>query len=417
MKQKTNNLFDSKVEPIPRLRPDIDVIPVRDNGHSYLYFRDMRGYLEPHFALDRKVGTVLSLLDGRKSINDLKPYLGKGVDGNQLLEFVRMLDENRLLLSSHFKAFAQQKEQEYEQADVHQSVTAGNSYPADPHELKTLLDDAFMQHSLSYRGISTESIHALYAPHIDPRVGMETYVQSFQMLKDIQPTRVVILATSHYSGLYGDFYQGQPFVVSSKNFEMPLATIPADHEAIARLLDEAGDTGLSGNDRAHRIEHSIELHLLFLSYLWQHDFSIVPVVIGGFGELLHSNGDRLQKQIGNFSRLLRNQFGGDDDTFFLISGDLAHVGKKFGDERPAATMREEVRQFDEQFLTAGEKGSTEMMMDLMKEERDPYRICGYPPLYTFLHAFPELEGQRISYDRWDQTERESAVTFGSILYQ
>lgn len=411
-----SDLFNSKTEPIPQIRPDLDVIPVQNNGDSYLYFHDIRGYTTDDFALDYGARNLLALLDGRKSINDLKPYLGKEVNDDQLLEYIRFLDKNRVLFSSHYQTYAEQFEREYEQADVHHSVTAGNSYPADPKELRSYLDDAFTTYGGNEKYSSDQPIKAMYAPHIDPRVGMQTYVESFQALKNLKPKRVVLLATSHYSSLHNNLYKNKPFIVSSKDFAMPLGTVRADREAISRLMQNAKSAGLTNQDRAHRIEHSIELHILFLQYIWNHEYSIVPIVVGGFDELFYMNESHLSFQLDTFARQLREQFGNEEETFFLISGDLAHVGKKFGDDQPAATMRKEVEQFDEHFFEAAESGSTEQMLSLMKRNYDPYRICGFPPLYIFLKAFPDLKGQAISYDCWDETERESAVTFGSIIY-
>ena len=52
----------------------------------------------------------------------------------------------------------------------------------------------------------------------------------------------------------------------------------------------------------------------------------------------------------------------------------------------------------------------------MKSNFDAYRICGFSPLMSLMKAMPDLKGKRVSYDVWDEKERESAVTFGSILY-
>lgn len=408
-------LFDSKTEPIPRLRPDLDIIPIHENGNAYLYFHDMRGYATPDFALDRSVGGLLSLLDGRHSINDLKSYIGNGTTTDQLLQYIQFLDENRLLYSGHFKQFARRYEQNYEESSVHKSVTAGNSYPAEPGELNQFLDEAFARYQPE-PATNAEAIKALYAPHIDPRVGMEAYVKAFAPLREVKPKRVVLLATSHYAGMYPDTYDNRPFIISAKNFEMPMGTVPADRPAIDRLLNHGESTGITDQDRAHRIEHSIELHLLFLQHIWQHKFSIVPIVVTGFDDLFYMENSFLSDQIDHFSAVLQQQFGQDDETLFLISGDLSHVGKKFGDDRPAETMQKEVQQFDEQFMETGQNNAPEKMLQLVQPDYNPYRICGFPPLYTFLKTFPDLKGEILSYQRWDETERESAVTFGSILY-
>lgn len=409
-------LFNSKQDPIPRIRPDIDILPVEDNGEAYLYFHDVRGYITPDFALARSAGNILSLFDGRKSINDLRPHLGNGVTTDKLLEYVRFLDGNRVLHSPHFRQYAERYEQEYEASPIHQAVTAGTSYPADPEALEAHLGEAFAMHASGASPRAEAGTRALYAPHIDPRVGMKSYVQSFEPLRSLQPSRVVMLATSHYAGYYPDLYAETPFILSGKDFKMPAGTVRADRQTIRPLAAEADRLGVSMHDRAHRVEHSIELHLLFLQHIWDHDFRIVPFLVRGFDELLYKADGHLGQQLDRFTGYLAEQFGEDDDTLFLISGDLAHVGRKFGDDQPAAALHERVSDFDNRFMEAGQTGSAGAMLDLMKDDYDPYRICGFPPLYTFLKAFPDARGRRISYDRWDQTERESAVTFGSILY-
>ncbi|MDR8392814.1 AmmeMemoRadiSam system protein B [Aliifodinibius sp. S!AR15-10] len=413
---KNGKLFDSKTDPLPRIRPELDIIPVENNGDSYLYFHDSMGYATDNFALNRQAGPLLSLLDGQKSIEQLKPHLGEGVTADQLLEYIQFLDKNRLLLTPHFKQHADQVEEEYESSSVHSSITAGNSYPANPDELRTFLDDAFTKHENTDIDADSKGIKALYAPHIDPRVGLDSYVKAFSAIREMEPKRVVVLATSHYSGMHPDLYQDQPFIVSRKNFELPLGTIKADKTAIDELLQAEG-LGVTGCDRAHRIEHSIELHLLFLSYLWDHDFEIVPVLVRGFDELLYMEDGHLAGQVEKFGNYLNEQFGEDNETLFLISGDLAHIGKKFGDPEPASNMFSEVKSFDRMFMTYSEKGDRESMLNLMREQHDPYRICGFAPLYSFLNAIPDVKGEQLTYDLWDETERESAVSFGSILYR
>lgn len=411
-----DKLFNSKKDPIPEIRRNIEIIPVRNNGNSYLYFHDSLGYATPDFALDTQVVSILSLLDGSKSIQDLSPYLGENVSTDQLLGYIRFLDENRLLHSSHFKEYAEQVEQSYEESDTHKAVTAGFSYPDDHRELRNYLDNAFSNEALNGQYKKTGVIKGLYAPHIDPRVGMQSYAKAFSSIKDIKPKRVVILATSHYAGLYSDTYQNEPFIISRKDFELPLGTIPSDKEAINRLMSGKEKTGLTDRDRAHRIEHSIELHLLFLSYLWKHDYKIVPILVSGLDDLMYMKNGHRAKQIKEFGKVLKDHFGNDDDTFFLISGDLAHVGKKFGDRKPARDMIKEVKSFDKLFLKYAEQASEEELLDLISKEYDPYRICGFPPLYTFLKSMPGIKGKALNYDLWDEQERESAVSFGSILY-
>lgn len=407
-----DSIFNSKTEPIPEIRRDLQIIPRQENGSSYLYFHDMRQYATSDLALQRQTETLLSLIDGRKSVKDLERYLGDGVTESDLLEFIQFLDQHRLLNSEHFKDYAEQTEAEYEQSMVHQSVAAGASYPADPDELRNYLDEAFGKHELKQVTVHPK---ALYAPHIDPRVALDSYVEAFAPIRSLKPKRVVILATSHYAGWYPDLYEEYPFILVNKDFAMPLDTIRRDQEIITELAAST-DCGITTHDRAHRMEHSIELHLLFLSYLWDHDFTIIPFLTRGLDDLYYMEDGHLGQQLKNFSELLNSTFGSDEETFFLISGDLAHFGRKFGDASPASTMFDEVKSFDKRFLQYGSGSRKRELLDLMKEEMNSYRICGFPPLYTFLNSMPELKGEVLTYDLWDERERESAVTFGAILY-
>jgi AmmeMemoRadiSam system protein B len=164
-------------------------------------------------------------------------------------------------------------------------------------------------------------------------VGGKQYANAFSTLKNLEPKRVVIMATSHYSGYYPKIYSGFPYVGSSKSYELPGRTFKTDQDAISHLAELGPDIGFTIQDRAHRIEHSIETHLLFAGHLWKHDFEIVPILVGGIDEIFYNQDGEMGNKIAAFSDALRAI--DTNDTFFLISGDLSHIGRKFGDSVPA----------------------------------------------------------------------------------
>lgn len=410
-----DTLFNSYSKLIPPLRRDIQQIPIHQNGNVFTYFYDSLGYATPDFAIPSDSKAILSLIDGNRSVDDILKFSANGVTKEQILGYVRFLDEHGVLESQYFKEQADLIETEYEKSGIHNCTTAGISYPTNPLELKELLDTAF---SGSEHSDPVAKAKALYAPHIDPRVGMNSYVKSFSAIRNLKPKRVVILATSHYSGLYHPIYQELPFVLSGKTFSMPNGSVSSDTLSIDVIMNSFPDplqAGATRQDRAHRVEHSIELHLLFLNYIWNHDFEIVPILVGGFDEIYYSSGSYREQQVDTFTTTLRNEFN-NEDTFFLISGDLSHFGHKFGDPKPASSMFDEVQLNDKRFLDTSSKGDVDKLLSLMKEEYDPYRICGFPPLFTYLKTFPDSKGTILSFDLWDEREQESAVSFGSILY-
>ncbi len=411
-------LFNSYTDPIPPVRFDIQQIPHHQNGHSLVVFYDALGYMTPNFALPLESQTILSLLDGNRSVEDILKFSSSEVSKEQVLGYVRHLDEHGLLQSKYFENYSELIETEYEASSTHLSNTAGISYPKDPDEVSSWLEEAFNTHEQS---ASVKKAKALYAPHIDPRVGLSSYVKAFSAIRDLTPKKVVILATSHYSGFYNSLYQDTPFVISQKTFALPNGEIPTNntffsHPGLDPGSEASNKLGITFQDRAHRIEHSIELHLLFLNHIWKHEFEIIPILVGGLDELFYSTNSHREKQVEAFSELLRKEFTDDEDTFFLISGDLSHIGYKFGDQKAASQLFDEVKLNDERFLEIGATGNPDKLLGLMKEEYDPYRICGFPPLLTFLKTFPNLKGEILSYDLWDEREQESAVSFGSIIF-
>jgi MEMO1 family protein len=444
---------------LPPLRSDIEMIPVTHEGTEMIYFHDPQGYLPGPIALDRQIAALVPMLNGQFSIqdicNDLKRY-GSEVQEEQLLAFVRQLDESRLLLSPWFSHCKAEIEENFEREDVRPAVCAGSSYPSTEKEIREMLDAAFASNGESsgsaqgegsspsprkgdvmretsggikkttpeYGGMQSGreekvagSVKALYAPHIDLRVGMASYVPAFRLLAELRPQRVVLLATSHYSGSYYPLYDGKPFIVTRKSFETPMGTIPADIETIRLLEEHAEATGCSFSDRAHRNEHSIELHLIFLQYLWSHSFDIVPLLVGSLEDLYYMEDGDTGKKVEAMASFLRNRFADDPDTLFVISGDLSHVGMKFGDQVPASELFSDIRTFDHKFLDHSAAASSSELLRHMKKDHDPYRICGFPPLYTALKSLRNVKGEITSYELWDERDRESAVTFGSVLFR
>lgn len=407
----TDKIFDSLTEPIPAIRRDIQLIPVKNNGRELLFFHDSMGYLTPDFALDRKVAPVLSLITGAHSVQQITGQLNGGLTVKDLLSFVQLLDNHKVLESDYYRNASGRLEEEFEDSDVRKAAFAGESYPADPEKLKEYLSRLLKENEFTGK---EKPVKALYAPHIDLRVGGNKYGEAFSTLKNLKPERVVILATAHYPGYYGRFYEESPFIGTVKNFQVPGREFITDRQAVQVLTDQAPSNGFTLRDRAHRVEHSIELHLLFISHLWKHNFEIVPILISGLDELYYHHQGELSQKADAFASQIRSL--DDGKTFFLISGDLSHVGKKFGDVLPAEQLRENVQKIDRQFIEHAECGDPHQLLQQVGSDYDSTRICGFPPLYTFLKAFPGSEGRLINYSWWDESERESAVSFAAIRY-
>ncbi len=410
--ERNDQLFNSMTRKIPEIRPDLQIIQVRDQNRDVLVFYDSMGYVPQHFALDAKVRPLLSLFNGAFSLEEISRQINGDLKKEEILGFIQLLDEHAILNSPRYQKQRDQTETKFEQSGVRPAALAGVSYPENSEELSDFLgmDDAIT----STQSGTHSDIRALYAPHLDINAAKNQYVEAFSKISHLKPSRVLFLATAHYAGYYGRFYDDYPFIGSKKSFEVAGRTFPADHEILDILQQDSLNNGFTLKDRAHRVEHSIEIHLLYASQIWQHDFKIIPILTGSFDELFyHTSGD-LATKIDRFTNTLSSLI--DEDTFVLISGDLSHVGKKFGDKKPASQIRESVEKYDQQFLNHASKADSNNLLNYISEDIDATRICGFPPLYTYLNLETKKSGDLLNYYWWDEKDTESAVSIGSILF-
>ena len=99
------NLFNSFNEPIPAVRNDIQSFPIKQNGDKCLFFYDSLSYATNNFTLPSDSVSILSLLDGNRSIDDLIKISTGEVSKNDLLNYVRYLDENGILIRHTSNSF------------------------------------------------------------------------------------------------------------------------------------------------------------------------------------------------------------------------------------------------------------------------------------------------------------------------
>jgi hypothetical protein len=112
--------------------------------------------------------------------------------------------------------------------------------------------------------------------------------------------RVVMLGPAHFVAVRGIA------VPLAEAFATPLGQVAVDGAAVADLLREAL---VVADDRPHRDEHSLEVHLPFLQTVLR-DFTIVPLVVG-------------QARAAQVEAVVDRLWGG-PETLILISTDLSH---------------------------------------------------------------------------------------------
>ena len=218
-------------------------------------------------------------------------------------------------------------------------AVAGSFYPADPVELQARLDELLA-------AVTTPSPppKAMIVPHAGYIYSGPVAASGYASLIPLagQITRVVLLGPAHrkaFSGLA---------VSASTIFKTPLGTIELDTESIHKILLLPQ---VHMDEEAHRLEHSLEVHLPFLQRVLQ-DFTLVPLVVG----------DAPAQEV---SEVIQQLWGG-RETLLIISSDLSHfLDYDSARVRDAATCR------------AIEK--------LAYEDIDYHDACGRNPVSGLLH--------------------------------
>ncbi len=180
---------------------------------------------------------------------------------------------------------------------IREPAVAGLFYPADPHELHTLI-----QGFLTATDTGEAPPKAIIAPHAGYVYSGPVAASAYAALAPLrgQVQRVVLLGPSHRVGFIG-------LALSSADyFRTPLGDIALDRTAMAQLRDLPQVVQL---DEAHQLEHSLEVHLPFLQEVLG-EFTLVPLVVG----------DAEAEEVG---AVLERLWGG-PETLIVISSDLSH---------------------------------------------------------------------------------------------
>ena len=233
-----------------------------------------------------------------------------------------------------------------------------------------------------------------------------------EVFERTEATLFVIIATSHYSPAR--------FTLTRKHFRTPLGVVDTNQAYIDRLVAHYG-AGLFEDELAHLPEHSIELEVVFLQYLYENrrPICIVPLLVGPFHDCVQGNvAPSEQSDIARMIQALRQAEAETKEAIcYIVSGDLAHIGPKFGDSEPAeAAFLEQSRQRDQAILRQLAVADPDGYFRLIAAEADCRRICGLPPTYTFLSALRPARGQTLHYDQYVHPRGHESVSFASVAF-
>lgn len=404
----------------PRLRP-VEVHPVgTDDGQAYAV-ADPLGIAPNRLVVTAGALMVMNELDGTASVTEVSSRIhektGYRIPVDQIEKLVATLDEGLFLRGDRYQSAYDAHVTEFARLQERPAVLSGSAYPSDPGELTPFLealltvDDSAARYDAPKAG---GEVRAVVVPHIDLKRGGPSFASAYREIARSDAETFVILGIAHQ----GDEYA---FNITSKDFTTPLGTVQTDRDFIARLRELAPPEAL-GSELPHRNEHSIEFQALLLRHVFSgRNISIVPVLCGALHTALLENTPpmHLPEFRGFVEAMVRVIRESHRRVCIIASVDLAHVGRRFGDER--GVDREELARIQEEdraLLDIVSTGDSDRLFREVAKDRNVRNICGYPALYTTLCILdPGLRATLLDYRQSVEGENDSVVTFASMVFE
>jgi MEMO1 family protein len=383
------------------------------NDPRFVFLWDRAGLSTAQLRMPLQLFQLLRHFDGRLTLPEIHAQAERHNGGQFLplelfLTLAQKLDEAMFLNGPRLRELLDRPIRE---------PSCVGCYPSDVTALRQQLRELFT--APGGPGLPGEPrnhgrLRAVLVPHMDYRRGGVTYGWGFkELVENTDASLFVIVGTSHHSP--------HRFTLTRKHFKTPLGVAPTDQRFIDRLVAHYGNGLFDDEHRAHLPEHSIELEVVLLQYLYEdrRRFRIVPLVVGSFHDCVETGHEPQEwADIARMVKALRAaEAEAGESVCYVISGDLAHVGPKFGDPRPVADpFLGHSRGQDEAILQRVGEADAAGYFRVIAEERDRRRICGLPPTYTTLRACTPSRGKVLHYSQYVEPSGSESVSFASVAF-
>jgi AmmeMemoRadiSam system protein B len=413
----------------PRLRK-IESFPIsQPTGEVVFALRDPEG-LGGSVVIPYAAAVLASLMDGTRTLAEIQQdfgrQFGEPVALADLQQLIRDLDDRLLLDNDRFRARWKAEIEHFLNSPTRPAAHAGEAYPAEPEALRAHVAALFADPrgpGEPQRGEPPQAtgLVGLLCPHIDLNRGGPAFAWAYKRLVEESDADVfVIFGTAHNP-------MRHLFTVTRKHFETPLGTVETDKQIAARLTANLAATpggrelNLAADELAHRHEHSIEFQAVFLQCLLgeRRKFKILPVLVGSFHELVASGRSPAESpEVQAFVAAMRKTADAYPGRIcYLSSGDLAHIGQRYGD-RGFLDAKRLTRQAadDRRLLAAACQADAQAWFRHVAGEQDQSRVCGLSPTYTLLEVARPARGELLRYDQAVELDGTSCVSFASVAF-
>ncbi|HXG21670.1 MAG TPA: AmmeMemoRadiSam system protein B [Methylomirabilota bacterium] len=404
----------------PRLRY-IQASPVDMDGGSRVLISDPLHFAKGPLVMPAVTYFIISHFDGQHSIVDIQEAFAKRfgqiLSRDKIEDLIAQLDQYHYLDSERFR---REVLEAFYQSPVREMAHADTCYSSKPEEFTRQAMELFSQSGgpglPSPHGQQHPPLRGIIAPHIDLRFGGPCYAWAYKELAErCDADLFILLGTSHYS-----MNPAHLFIATEKDYNTPLGLAKTDRNFL-RALQQRYNGDLFAEEILHRVEHSLEFQALFLQYVFggAREFSIVPILVSSFHHAVLSQTPPVEdERIGSFITALKETIAQTGRKACFVAGvDFAHVGRQFGDKGPLTRETIEwVEAEDRRLVQSLEHVDHADFFAQIAKDGDQRRVCGFAPMYTFLHVIEANAGKLLKYGCATDMYPESLVSFASLAF-
>jgi AmmeMemoRadiSam system protein B len=245
-------------------------------------------------------------------------------------------------------------------------------------------------------------IKAIISPHAGYSYSGQTAAYSFKNLDKTKIKKIFVLGPSHQA------YLNKCALSCMDEYETPLGNISIDKEINKELYNTKLFDWMK--QKVDEEEHSIEMQLPYIMKMMEGvSFTLIPILVGNLSE-------ESEEQYGKiFTKYLE-----DPTTFFVISSDFCHWGKRFDYyyyEKELGPIYKFIEILDKRGIEAIESSDPNQFYSYQKKYQNT--ICGRHPIGILLQTIQfsklKFEIKFIYYTQSNQCscQKDSSVSYAS----
>jgi len=265
---------------------------------------------------------------------------------------------------------------------------AGTFYPDTEGALRTQIQQSFL-HRLGPRvmptipGTRNQNLLGLIVPHAGYKYSGPVAAHSYYKLASAGIFESIIILGPNHTGLGSGIS-----TMTEGEWRTPLGDVPIDADLAREIVDSSDLVDVE--DEAHRSEHSIEVQLPFLQFIYPRRFKFVPICM-----MLQDL--KTSMEVGEAISRAAEKYG----AAVLASSDWTHY-----------EPQEEARSKDKQAIEAALQMNEKKFQEIIEER--PVSACGYGPVTAMIHA-AKLQGVRSGNLLSYQTSGDVTGDKGSVV--